>query len=142
MLNSLLRQLDRSGIACDVLDLGVAKDDATAIRDAVVRGFAGADVVLVSGGMSMGTRDLVPQVLEELGVQIHIRKVRIKPGKPFIFGTLEGTTCAEYVLGLPGNPVRRLCLLQGISGTAAANLAGARFRGAAGPGRLRPRVTG
>ena len=53
----------------------------------------------------MGTKDLVPLLLEELGVNFHVEKVRMKPGKPFVFGTKDGGTARRYVAGLPGNPV-------------------------------------
>ncbi len=109
MLTSLVRQC--ANVPCEVLDLGVARDESETIRTALARGLAGSDVLLVSGGMSMGTRDLVPQLLVELGVEIHVQKVRIKPGKPFIFGTFSpgapggDVSQRRYVIGLPGNPV-------------------------------------
>ncbi len=57
--------------------------------------------VLIAGGVSVGKFDLVPAILEELGVAVHFRQVRMKPGKPLLFGT-KGDT---LVFGLPGNPV-------------------------------------
>ena len=89
----------------EVLDLGVVGDREADLRAMLERGLAEADLLLVSGGMSMGTRDLVPPLLTELGVAIHIAKLRIKPGKPFIFGTRDGASGRKYVAGLPGNPV-------------------------------------
>jgi molybdopterin molybdotransferase len=59
------------------------------------------DVLLVAGGVSVGKFDLVSAALEELGVAVHFRQVRLKPGKPLLFGT-KGQT---LVFGLPGNPV-------------------------------------
>jgi molybdopterin molybdotransferase len=80
---------------------GIVKDDprelATRIRDAIDR----TDVLLLAGGVSAGAADLVPGVLAELGVEIHFHKVRLKPGKPLLFGTKDG----KLVFGLPGNPV-------------------------------------
>ena len=58
-------------------------------------------MLLTSGGISMGQYDLVPDVLEELGVEIRLRKVRVKPGKPTIFGVWGGR---HLVFALPGNP--------------------------------------
>ncbi len=96
MLISLLAQL-----GCDVTDLGVAPDRPEAIRAALVAGLA-FDALFVTGGMSMGAYDYVPQALIELGVGLKITKVRLKPGKPFVFGVgREG----QFVFGLPGNPV-------------------------------------
>ena len=51
-----------------------------------------ADVLFVTGGMSMGTRDFVPGLLREMGFQTRIAKLRIKPGKPFVFAVREGPT--------------------------------------------------
>ena len=59
------------------------------------------DIVVLSGGVSAGKFDFVPDVLRELGVQAHFHKVRMKPGKPLLFGTRGNT----LVFGLPGNPV-------------------------------------
>ena len=56
----------------------------------------------------MGTKDLAPEILRGLGVEMHIEKVRMKPGKPFLFGTAVrggGGGVTKYVAGLPGNPV-------------------------------------
>ena len=59
-------------------------------------------MLLVTGGMSMGRYDYVPKLLVELGVELKITKLRIKPGKPFVFGQASATS---FVFGLPGNPV-------------------------------------
>jgi molybdopterin molybdotransferase len=78
-------------------------DDADAHRDAVERGLAG-DVLVTSGGVSVGPHDLVRRVAEELGVEEVFWRVAVKPGKPVSFGT-RGRT---LVFGLPGNPVSAL----------------------------------
>lgn len=87
------------------LDLGSCPDEPEPLRDALCRALRESDLLLVSGGMSMGTRDLVPPMLKELGVALHVEKVRIKPGKPFILGSAEVEGRNRYVAGLPGNPV-------------------------------------
>jgi molybdopterin molybdotransferase len=84
-------------------DLGVARDETGDLRAKIAEGLA-RDVLLVSGGVSMGEWDLVPKVLQEAGVAIHFATVRMKPGKPTVFGTRHG--CA--VFGLAGNPVSTL----------------------------------
>jgi molybdopterin molybdotransferase len=61
----------------------------------------GNNVLILSGGVSAGRLDLVPGVLQKLGVQAHFHKVEMKPGKPVFFGTRRET----LVFGLPGNPV-------------------------------------
>ena len=66
------------------------------------------DVVILSGGVSMGDFDFVPKMLEENGVNILIHKVAIKPGKPTLFGEKNG----KYVFGLPGNPVSTFLIFE------------------------------
>ncbi|HET9419097.1 MAG TPA: gephyrin-like molybdotransferase Glp [Chthoniobacterales bacterium] len=75
-------------------------DDATALREAF-HAATKYQVFIVSGGVSVGKHDLVQQSLRDLGAQIDIWRVAIKPGKPFLFGRLENC----LVFGLPGNPV-------------------------------------
>jgi molybdopterin molybdotransferase len=99
MLTALLRR-----IGCDVVDLGQVKDDPNLIREAILTGMKRADVMLVTGGMSMGEYDYVPRVLGELGMELKITKLRIKPGKPFVFATGD-VGDRFFVFGLPGNPV-------------------------------------
>ena len=76
-------------------------DDAPQTRDALERALAEADVVCVSGGVSVGPHDHVKGALAELGVEERFWGVRLKPGKPTWFG-VRGRT---LVFGLPGNPV-------------------------------------
>jgi molybdopterin molybdotransferase len=89
----------------ELLDLGTCPDDEHELQDRLSRGLSASDLVIVTGGMSMGTKDLVPPVLKALGVVFHVEKVRMKPGKPFVFGTLGDGKGHRYVAGLPGNPV-------------------------------------
>jgi molybdopterin molybdotransferase len=81
--------------------LGIARDDAAKVRAMIGEGLASSDVLVIAGGVSVGKFDLVPKVLEDFGVAIRVRQVRMKPGKPLLFGT-HGKT---LVFGLPGNPV-------------------------------------
>jgi molybdopterin molybdotransferase len=87
MLAALLK---RRG--CEVRHIGTVADDLDETRAAIKEGLQ-ADVLFVTGGMSMGTRDYVPRLLKELGVEIRISKLRIKPGKPFVFGLCTGDVC-------------------------------------------------
>jgi molybdopterin molybdotransferase len=86
----LVALLTRLGDGCRVTDLGSVRDDPDLIRAKLEEALAGFDALLVTGGMSMGTRDHVPRLLAELGVHIKISKLRIKPGKPFVFGVAGG----------------------------------------------------
>ncbi len=66
------------------------------------------DIVLISGGVSVGDFDYVPPVLKELGVKLHFEKIAVKPGKPTVFGT-RGRT---FVFGVPGNPVSTFVIFE------------------------------
>jgi len=83
----------------EVLDLGIAADDPHEIRGMLERAAGEADVIVSSGGVSVGEEDHVRDVVAELGA-IGLWKVSIKPGKPFAFGHVHGTP----FMGLPGNP--------------------------------------
>jgi molybdopterin molybdotransferase len=87
----------------DVERLPVVGDDEPATRDAVKRGL-GADVLVTSGGVSVGVHDLVRRVEDELGVEEVFWGVAVRPGRPSAFGVLGRT----LVFGLPGNPVSSL----------------------------------
>jgi molybdopterin molybdotransferase len=87
----------------DVDVLPVVADDAAAHRDAIARGLE-ADVLVTSGGVSMGEHDLVRRTAADLGVQEIFWGVAVKPGKPLSFGVRDRT----LVFGLPGNPVSSL----------------------------------
>jgi molybdopterin molybdotransferase len=84
-----------------VRDCGIARDTELELKKTIVEALAQSDVVLLAGGVSAGKFDLVPGVLDQLGMTPHFHKVRMKPGKPLLFGT-KGET---LVFGLPGNPV-------------------------------------
>lgn len=86
------------------IDLGIARDTDDSLRSLVAHGLSSADVLVLAGGVSVGKFDLVPGVLEELGMTVLVKQVRMKPGKPFLFGLAVG----RLVFGLPGNPVSAL----------------------------------
>lgn len=75
-------------------------DDADSLQNSF-QSAAEYEILIVSGGVSVGERDLVQATLRKLGAKIDIWRVAIKPGKPFLFGSLE----KSFVFGLPGNPV-------------------------------------
>ncbi len=87
-------------VGAEVLDFGIVGDDADELRDRFAEAAAQADVVVSSGGVSMGEYDLVKHLLAELG-SVDFWKVAMKPAKPFAFGRLGDTP----FFGLPGNPV-------------------------------------
>ena len=95
LLQAVLKRLD-----CDTLDLGVVQDNPVLLRQAFAKASTEADLLICSGGVSVGQADFTRQVLTELG-QVQFWQVAIKPGKPFAFGKLG--RC--WFFGLPGNPV-------------------------------------
>ena len=87
-------------LGCEVLDLRIVEDRLDATRDALLNGAAGADLVITTGGVSVGEEDHVRIALQEVG-ELDFWRIAIKPGKPLAFGHIESTP----FLGLPGNPV-------------------------------------
>jgi molybdopterin molybdotransferase len=85
----------------EAVDLGIARDDAGALAAAIAAGLADCDVLLLSGGVSTGDFDLVPQAMQACGLQILFDSVAMKPGRPTTFAVRPGAWC----FGLPGNPV-------------------------------------
>ncbi|RYE47834.1 MAG: molybdopterin molybdenumtransferase MoeA [Hyphomicrobiales bacterium] len=89
----------------EVIDLGIVADDKLKLEAALLSAFdQGVDMLVTTGGASVGERDYVQDVLRDLGVEVDFWKLRMRPGKPLMFGT-RGKT---LVFGLPGNPVSAL----------------------------------
>jgi molybdopterin molybdotransferase len=95
---ALRAQCQQVGVHADVL--GIVPDDYESTRRMIERGLE-YDVLLTTGGVSVGEFDFVKEVQDELGVQRRLWGVAMKPGKPLAFGVREG----KLVFGLPGNPV-------------------------------------
>ena len=87
-------------LGCEVLDLGVIPDSPEKLRETFKKADQEADLVISSGGVSVGEADYTKQILDEIG-EIGFWKLAIKPGKPFAFGRLHNA----WFCGLPGNPV-------------------------------------
>lgn len=115
---SLSAQATKAGAR--VSYLGVAEDDKASLSPLIRQGLT-HDVLLLSGGVSMGRLDLVEEVLEEFGVRILIDKVALKPGKPTVFGIGPND---HLVFGLPGNPVSTMVTFELFVRPALAKMAG------------------
>lgn len=88
-----------------MIDLGIVPDDKSKLEAVLLGAFdQGVDMLVTTGGASVGERDYVQEVLRDLGVDVDFWKLRMRPGKPLMFGT-RGKT---LVFGLPGNPVSAL----------------------------------
>jgi molybdopterin molybdotransferase len=102
---ALMAQVQALGIEPDLL--GIARDDPAELEEYLQRGLR-FDVLLVSGGTSVGVHDYVRPTVEALGVQMKFWRVAMKPGHPVAFGVLQrkvNATPKAFVFGLPGNPV-------------------------------------
>lgn len=94
-LYGMLKRLD-----ADVLDMGVVPDEKAALKHALQQAAKEADVVITSGGVSVGDADYVKEMLAELG-EVNFWKIAMKPGRPLAFGKIDNA----LFFGLPGNPV-------------------------------------
>lgn len=85
------------------LDLGIAPDEADGLK-ALAAGARGSDILVTTGGASVGDHDMVQSVLGDIGLEVDFWRIAMRPGKPLMFGKIDGT----YLIGLPGNPVSSL----------------------------------
>jgi molybdopterin molybdotransferase len=99
---ALLAALHEAG--AEVKGLGIGPDEPDALRGLVIDAVRDVDVLVTSGGVSVGTHDLIKPLLESLGT-VHVGRVKLKPGKPFTFATLPD---GKLAFGLPGFPVSSL----------------------------------
>lgn len=135
-----------AGIAAQVVEaggvpvgLGIARDDRDAIRARLISGIASADVVVVSGGVSVGAHDEVRPALDEVG-RVEVWRVAIQPGKPLAFGRAEAPDGRAVLLfGLPGNPVSSFVTFEVFVRPVLRRLAGRRDLG--GRAIIRARMT-
>lgn len=102
----LTAQLGKAGVI--PVNYGVVADTEEAIDNTFQKAAAENDVVLLSGGVSMGDYDLVPGILRQNKVELLFEKIAIKPGKPTVFGISKDTFC----FGMPGNPVSTFVLFE------------------------------
>lgn len=96
----LLAQLRAAGV--EAQDGGIVTDEPETLRAAIEQALASADVVLLTGGVSMGDHDYVPQALTDLGFETLFHRIALKPGKPTLHAARED---GRFAFGLPGNPI-------------------------------------
>ena len=87
----------------DPLNLGIAPDEEDGLR-ALASGASGSDILVTTGGASVGDHDLVQSVLGDIGLEVDFWRIAMRPGKPLMFGKIGNT----FLIGLPGNPVSSL----------------------------------
>jgi molybdopterin molybdotransferase len=105
---SLSAQLMSLGL--DVYYRGIVSDSRKAIREKIKKLQKSSDIILVSGGVSVGDFDYVPGILEAAGFELLFQKISIKPGKPTVFGR-QGK---RFVFGMPGNPVSTFVVFEAL----------------------------
>jgi molybdopterin molybdotransferase len=100
-LRALLKRL-----GCDVTDMGIVPDNLEATKAALRSASEGHDLILTSGGVSVGEEDHIKPAVTALG-ELNLWQIAIKPGKPFAYGTVRKAVSDEscHFIGLPGNPV-------------------------------------
>src|SRR5712691_8137259 len=91
-------------LGCDVIDLGVVRDDPKKLEAAFRKAAASADAVVTSGGVSVGEADFTRQMMAKLG-EVVFWKIAMRPGRPMAFGCIRARGRSAYLFGLPGNPV-------------------------------------
>ncbi len=87
---------------------GIVPDEGSSLREIIDLALADNEVVLLTGGVSMGDFDFVPAIMQEAGIEILFKSVAIQPGKPTVFGRRDN----RFVFGLPGNPVSSFVLFE------------------------------
>jgi molybdopterin molybdotransferase len=125
---TLLGAVRRLGM--EAVDLGLVRDDPVALEATLERAVAEADVVLTSGGVSVGEADYTRDLLARMG-SVAFWKVAMRPGRPFAFGPIRGLTDATrgktaWLFALPGNPVASLVTFYAFAREGLLRLAGAR----------------
>ncbi|MEN8222512.1 MAG: gephyrin-like molybdotransferase Glp [Acidobacteriota bacterium] len=127
---SLSAQLLSSG--AEVIEKKIVRDERAELMNELGKMIDNTELSIISGGVSMGEFDLVPEVLEELGVKVHFNKVAVKPGKPTLFGTRGD----KVVFGLPGNPVSTFVIFEILVKPLLMRMAGSRYSPVIIKGRL------
>lgn len=97
---SLEAALRKSGLICSKLD--TSPDDPQILEAKLQKLVVDNDVVILTGGVSVGKYDFVPDAIKKIGAEIHIHGVLMKPGKPFLYATFGNN---KHIFGLPGNPL-------------------------------------
>lgn len=104
--------------------LGIAKDDPVALKEKIAQGLT-ADILVLSGGVSMGDYDFTKAVFKELGAEMNFWKLAIRPGQPLAFGKIHG----KLAFGLPGNPVSSMVTFEQLVRPAILKMSGHRTYG-------------
>jgi molybdopterin molybdotransferase len=91
-------------LGCDLIDMGVVRDDPQALEQALRDACENADAIITSGGVSVGAADYTKQIMARLG-DVTFWKIGMRPGRPLAFGRITSNGSSAFLFGLPGNPV-------------------------------------
>jgi molybdopterin molybdotransferase len=91
-------------LGCDLIDMGVVRDDPQALEQALCDACENADAIITSGGVSVGAADYTKQIMARLG-DVTFWKIGMRPGRPLAFGRITSNGSSAFLFGLPGNPV-------------------------------------
>jgi molybdopterin molybdotransferase len=98
-LYGMLRRL-----GCDIIDMGIVRDDPAALEAALRNACENADAIITSGGVSVGAADYTRDIMAKLG-DVTFWKIGMRPGRPLAFGKVTSNGHSAFLFGLPGNPV-------------------------------------
>jgi molybdopterin molybdotransferase len=91
-------------LGCDIIDMGIVRDDPAALEEALRSACENADAIVTSGGVSVGAADYTKQIMARLG-DVTFWKIGMRPGRPLAFGRIHSEGHSAFLFGLPGNPV-------------------------------------
>jgi molybdopterin molybdotransferase len=91
-------------LGCDIIDMGIVRDDPRALEEALKSACENADAIITSGGVSVGAADYTRQIMARLG-DVTFWKIGMRPGRPLAFGRIASNGKSAFLFGLPGNPV-------------------------------------
>jgi molybdopterin molybdotransferase len=91
-------------LGCEVIDMGIVRDDPQALEAALRSACQQADAIITSGGVSEGAADYTRDIMASLG-QLSFWKLAMRPGRPLAFGQIRDGADSAWLIGLPGNPV-------------------------------------
>ena len=83
----------------------ITQDSEVKLRDAMEAALRSSDLIISTGGVSMGESDLLPALIKDMGAELHSERVNMRPGKPFVFATIKDGLKPKLIFALPGNPV-------------------------------------
>ncbi len=124
-------------LGCDVIDMGVVRDDPQALEQALRTACESADAIITSGGVSVGAADYTRDIMERLG-DVAFWKLAMRPGRPLAFGRIASNGRGAWLFGLPGNPVAVMVSFYFFARGALLRMMGA-DAGAAAPAPLKAR---